>query len=190
MRVLSFLLITIVSPVYCSGYYDGARWHCGINKLTETISEWLAKPFDYHGVNQCCHAHDEHYYHHTLSREDADRVFCECLDQNTNWFVRNLVEPIFCKSVQTYAIWQKFTNQDPWSAPYTTTPRTTTTTTTQTPLNYYLELLRQREREYEMRKQEELRRREEMERENEKFRQEWNLYQQLKKQKVEFEWNK
>ncbi|ULT81038.1 hypothetical protein L3Y34_011126 [Caenorhabditis briggsae] len=188
MRVLSFLVITIVSPVYCSGYYDGARWHCGINKLTETISEWLAKPFDYHGVNQCCHAHDEHYYHHTLSREDADRVFCECLDQNTNWFVRNLVEPIFCKSVQTYAIWQKFTNQDPWSAPYTTTPRTTTTT--QTPLNYYLELLRQREREYELRKQEELRRREEMERENEKFRQEWNLYQQLKKQKMEFEWNK
>lgn len=50
MRKLSILFALLsVLTVQCSGYYDHAKWHCGINKLTETISEWLAKPFDYHG---------------------------------------------------------------------------------------------------------------------------------------------
>ncbi|CAI2356535.1 unnamed protein product [Caenorhabditis sp. 36 PRJEB53466] len=182
---LIFLLF--VYQVQCSGYYNGAKWHCGINSVTETISEWLAKPFDYHGVNQCCHAHDEHYYHHTLSREDADKVFCSCLDQNANWFVRNLIEPIFCKSVQTYAIWQRVTNQDPWTAPITIT---TTTTTTQSPFNFYLELLRQREREAELKRQEEIRKQEESQREREKFLQEWYQYQEYRRQKAKLEeWN-
>ncbi|CAA92029.2 Phospholipase A2 [Caenorhabditis elegans] len=189
MRKLSILFALLsVLTVQCSGYYDHAKWHCGINKLTETISEWLAKPFDYHGVNQCCQAHDDHYYHHTLSREDADRVFCDCLEENANWFVRNLIEPIFCKSVQTYAIWQKFTNQNSWSSQFTIKPPTTTTTT-ESPLNYYLELLHQREREFELRKEQEARRREELERENERFRQEWNFFQQSKRQQSKFEWN-
>uniref|UniRef100_A0A8R1I874 Phospholipase A(2) n=1 Tax=Caenorhabditis japonica TaxID=281687 RepID=A0A8R1I874_CAEJA len=189
MKPSGFLLFPVlISFVHCSGYYNSAKWHCGIDRVTETISEWLAKPFDYHGVNQCCQDHDDHYYHHTLSRDEADQVFCRCLEHNANWFVRNLIEPIFCKSVQTYAIWQKVTNQSPWSASITTTTTSTTPafTTTKKSYNYYLELIRKRQKELELKKQKE---QEEIEQANEKFRREWYLFQQFRKQKAILEWN-
>ncbi|VDO40987.1 hypothetical protein V3C99_006922 [Haemonchus contortus] len=95
---LNSLLITL--------YLSGANaWKCGIGPVSGAVSYIIAFPSDSAGVDKCCVDHDTLIDSLHVPRDEADRIFCQCLSDHSRWYVRNIVKPLFCTSVTLYTKW-------------------------------------------------------------------------------------
>lgn len=79
-----------------------AAWKCGIGPISGTISYVIALPSDTTGVDNCCIEHDTLIDDYHVAREEADRIFCQCLSDKSGWYARNVVKPLFCTAVMLY----------------------------------------------------------------------------------------
>ncbi|CAD6193077.1 unnamed protein product [Caenorhabditis auriculariae] len=76
-------------------------WNCGIGKVSNLLSFAIAFPSqDLTAVNRCCQEHDDLI--ESCSRDEADHSFCKCLGNSEHWYVRTVVKPLFCISVNLY----------------------------------------------------------------------------------------
>ncbi|VDM58669.1 unnamed protein product [Angiostrongylus costaricensis] len=61
-------------------------WNCGIGPVSGAISYLIAFPGDSVGVDRCCTEHDALIDDLHVAREEADRVFCQCLASRESWW--------------------------------------------------------------------------------------------------------
>ncbi|PAV77233.1 hypothetical protein WR25_17896 [Diploscapter pachys] len=78
-------------------------WSCGIGVVTKKVSYAMVFMSDSKGVNQCCIEHDQ-LIDMSVHRQEADRVFCQCLANSGSWYVRNVVKHLYCASVSFYTL--------------------------------------------------------------------------------------
>ncbi|VDL63714.1 unnamed protein product [Nippostrongylus brasiliensis] len=74
-------LLLILRPTLAS------TWMCGIGPFSGAVAYLIALPTDTAGVNRCCIEHDTLIENFQIAREEADRVFCQCLSKTNNWWV-------------------------------------------------------------------------------------------------------
>ncbi|EFO89842.1 hypothetical protein CRE_07459 [Caenorhabditis remanei] len=104
MRIhLSLILLSFVVTSY--------SWECGIGAISSKISWLIAAPFDKRYVNSCCKQHDRHYEQYQCGRgyytkEEADDIFCNCLNNSNSWWTRWITKPIFCAAVRMHRWFQ------------------------------------------------------------------------------------
>ncbi|KAJ1370718.1 hypothetical protein KIN20_032508 [Parelaphostrongylus tenuis] len=60
-------------------------WNCGIGPVSGAISYLIAVPGDPVGVDRCCVEHDTLIDDPQIAREEADRLFCQCLESKESW---------------------------------------------------------------------------------------------------------
>ncbi|KAK5969906.1 hypothetical protein GCK32_019564 [Trichostrongylus colubriformis] len=82
-----------------------SAWQCGIGPISSAISYAIAFPSDSVEVDKCCSEHDTLIDNLHMSREEADRLFCQCLATKDRWYIRNVVKPLFCTTVTLYTKW-------------------------------------------------------------------------------------
>ncbi|PAV73865.1 hypothetical protein WR25_16054 [Diploscapter pachys] len=78
-------------------------WSCGIGVVTKKVSYAMVFMSDFKGVNQCCVEHDQ-LIDMSVHRQEADRIFCQCLANSGSWYVRNVVKHLYCASVSFYTM--------------------------------------------------------------------------------------
>ncbi|VDM77039.1 unnamed protein product [Strongylus vulgaris] len=62
-------------------------WKCGIGPVSSALSYIIALPSDVMGVDRCCIEHDALIDGLHLDRQEADRIFCQCLSSSNSWWV-------------------------------------------------------------------------------------------------------
>ncbi|GMT36232.1 hypothetical protein PFISCL1PPCAC_27529, partial [Pristionchus fissidentatus] len=83
-------------------------WHCGIGDISGGLSYALAQ-FTNHTstfseINNCCMEHDDLLEMDGLSRQEVDRVFCQCLEDINSVYVNYIVSPLFCHAIKAYTL--------------------------------------------------------------------------------------
>ncbi|VDP09680.1 unnamed protein product [Heligmosomoides polygyrus] len=73
----------------------------GLKKAFDPV-ETTAIMKDHTGVDNCCIEHDTLIDDYHVAREEADRIFCQCLSDKSGWYARNVVKPLFCTAVMLY----------------------------------------------------------------------------------------
>ncbi|CAJ0609234.1 unnamed protein product [Cylicocyclus nassatus] len=97
--------VRFASLLLAAQIFETEAWKCGIGPVSSAISYMIAFPSDVVGVDRCCIEHDALVDGLHLDREEADRIFCQCLESSDSWYVRNIVKPLFCTSVRLYTKW-------------------------------------------------------------------------------------
>ncbi|KAK6032241.1 hypothetical protein OSTOST_01580 [Ostertagia ostertagi] len=64
-------------------------WKCGIGPISGAVSYIIAFPSDSVEVDKCCAEHDTLIDGLHIPREEADRIFCDCLSSKDRWLVNS-----------------------------------------------------------------------------------------------------